>query len=157
MNDTQAFPSAPTADALSGLYRRLEERHGFAVLNDEAAFDAFAAGEGDRLVLFAEDPAKFPETWDVAVVLPEVVKPLAGRISAAVLSIEAARRVATRYGIKLWPALVFLRGGEYVDVLEGMKNWDTFAREVPAMLTKPVSRAPSIGIAVNSIGGSACA
>lgn len=156
MNDSLTFPSAPTADALAGLCSTLQFRHGFAVLNDEVAFAAFAGLEGDGVALFAEDPARYPETWDVAVVLPEVVKALNGRVRAGVLGIETARKLAPRYGIKHWPALVFLRGGEYVGTLEGMQNWETYAREVPAILSRPTSRPPTIGIPVAGADKSSC-
>ena len=67
------LPLPPTADDFNVLMDRMAERHGFAHLDAEN-FDEFARGQGDRVVLFAEDPVRVPETWDVAVVLPEVLK-----------------------------------------------------------------------------------
>lgn len=138
---------SPTLDAFVALTERLAERHGFDRL-DEAAFEAFAAGAGDRVVLFAEDPARVPETWDVAVVLPEVLKTLGKRLHAGVLDIASARRLAPRFGFRTWPALVFLRDGGYVGTIEGMRDWGVYLAEVSAMLGKPVGRAPCIGITV---------
>ena len=138
---------SPTLDAFVALTKRLTERHGFARL-DEAAFEAFAAGAGDRVVLFAEDPARVPETWDVAVVLPEVLKTLGKRLHAGVLDVTSARKIAPRFGFRTWPALVFLRDGGYVGTIEGMRDWDMYLAEVSAMLGKPVGRAPSVGITV---------
>ncbi|PIV76734.1 MAG: hydrogenase, partial [Rhodocyclales bacterium CG17_big_fil_post_rev_8_21_14_2_50_68_7] len=63
-----------------------------------------------------------------------------------------ARRLAPRYGFGIWPALVFLRDGGYVGVIEGMRNWQEYRREVAAMLDRPVRRAPVPGAAVRAEG-----
>lgn len=145
------LPLSPTADDFNVLMDRMAERHGFAQLDAEN-FDEFAAGPGDRVVLFAEDPVRVPETWDVAVVLPEVLKRLGGRLLAGVLDVASARKLAPRYGFSTWPALVFLRAGAYVGAIEGMRDWDVYLCEMSAMLDKPAGRAPSLGIAVRSEG-----
>ena len=145
------LPLSPTADDFDALMGRLAERNGFARL-DAGNFEAFAAGPGDRVVLFAEDPVRVPETWDVAVVLPEVLKSLGGRLQAGVLDIDSARRLAPSYGLRVWPALVFLREGGYVGAIEGMRDWDVYLREMSAMLEKPVGSAPTVGIAVRAEG-----
>lgn len=142
-------PCTPSLRALATMVDRLETRHGFARL-DAASFEAFAAGPGDRVVLFAEDPLQVPETWDVAIVLPEVLKSLGGRLTAGVLDLASARALAGRYGLRTWPALIFMRDGGYVGAIEGMRDWDVYLREVAAMLDKPVGRAPSVGIAVRA-------
>lgn len=146
-------PLSPTLDAFAVLLDRFEKLHGFARL-DEAGFEEFAAASGDCVVLFAEDPARVPETWDVAVVLPEVLKGLDGRLRAGVLDMASARRLAPRYGFGTWPALVFLRDGAYVGVIEGMRDWAVYRREVFAMLDKPAGRAPTLGVAVRAEGAS---
>jgi hydrogenase-1 operon protein HyaE len=48
------------------------------------------------------------------------------------------------------PALLFLRDGAYVGVIEGLRDWSEFVAEVRQMLAAPVSRPPSIGIAVTA-------
>lgn len=146
MNES-TLPLSPTADDFNVLLDRLAERHGFVQLDAEN-FEDFAAGAGDRVVLFAEDPVRVPETWDVAVVLPEVLKRLGGRLQAGVLDVASARGLAPRYGFTTWPALVFLRAGSYVGAIEGMRDWDVYLREMAAMLDKPAGRVPSLGIAV---------
>lgn len=145
------LPLSPTADDFNVLMDRMAERHGFAHLDAEN-YDEFARGQGDRVVLFAEDPVRVPETWDVAVVLPEVLKRFGGRLQAGVLDVASARALASRYGFSTWPALVFLRAGAYVGAIEGMRDWDAYLREMAAMLDKPAGRAPSLGITVRSEG-----
>lgn len=145
------LPLSPSADDFNVLMDRLAERHGFVQLDAEN-FEDFAAGAGDRVVLFAEDPVRVPETWDVAVVLPEVLKRLGGRLQAGVLDVASARGLAPRYGFTTWPALVFLRAGSYVGAIEGMRDWEVYLREMAAMLDKPAGRVPSLGIVVRSEG-----
>ncbi len=145
------LPLSPTADDFDALMDRMAERHGLAQL-DTKNYDEFAAGAGDRVVLFAEDPVRVPETWDVAVVLPEVLKHLGGRLRAGVLDVASARALGPRYGFSTWPALIFLRAGAYVGAIEGMRDWDVYLREMSAMLDKPAGRAPSLGIAILNEG-----
>lgn len=148
--------AAPSLDALAGLIERLECTHGVVAL-DAAGLDAFAAGDGDALILLTDDPARSPETWDVAVVLPEVLKTFGDRVRAAALMPAASREVAARFGVTSYPAQLFLRGGEYVGVLEGMLDWDVWGAAVARKLDTPAGRAPSIGIPVRGAdAGSGC-
>lgn len=142
-------PHAPALTALDRLLDRLETQHGLVRL-DAAGFEQFAAGPGDRVVLFAEDPVRVAETWDVAVVLPEVLKEVGRRIAAGVLDPASAHALAPHYGVRTWPALLFLRDGGYVGALEGMRDWDVYLREVASMLDRPAGRAPGVGVAVHA-------
>ncbi len=144
------------ADRLAGLFQRHAEQRGYAQLADAAAAEAFIAGSGDRVLLLADDPRLVPESWDVAVILPDALAPVAERIAVGLVSPAAAKAVAARYAVSLWPALLFLRDGQYVGSLEGMRDWAVYAREIPAMLERPVSRAPGVGIPVASATGGAC-
>lgn len=152
--DTLLFkPQPPAPSPVEGFIQRLVEQNGFTRL-DAASLTDFAAAEGDSVILLTYDPVRVPETLDVLVVLPEVLKPHGGRFRCAVMDPEQSQAVKTRFGITRWPALVFQRGGGYVGMIEGMRDWDEFVAEVGAMLDKPVGRAPSIGIAVTTTGGS---
>ena len=150
------FSATPDGDRLLALFQRHAEHHGHAVLTDAAGADAFLAGPGDRVLLLADDPRLVPESWDVAVILPDAVKPVAAKLSVGLALPAVARPIAARYAINLWPALLFVRDGQYVGALEGMRDWAVYAKEIPAMLDKPTSRAPGIGIPVASVGGVSC-
>jgi hydrogenase-1 operon protein HyaE len=54
------------------------------------------------------------------------------------------------------PALLFLRDGAYVGVIEGLRDWNELVGEYDAMLLKPVSRARSIGVAVTATTTKTC-
>jgi len=143
------LPTMPLDERIAGLV----SRHGFTLVDADSAA-AFAAAEGDSIILLTADPQAYPETWDVAVVLPEVLKSIPNRPRAAVADPANSLNIAARFGVKIYPALVFQRGSGFVGVLEGMQDWDAYLRLVPQLLARPVGRAPSIGIPVVTSGGS---
>lgn len=156
MSETVEFSVVRAAEmkaSFDKLLERLRTQCKITLL-DEEGLEAFVMAGGDGMVLFTQEPDQQPETWDVAVILPEVLKFSGDRLRAAIISPDLARKEKARYGITRWPALVFVRDGGYVGAIEGMRNWDEYTREIPEMLQKPVGRAPSIGIPVTSAGES---
>ncbi|WP_238446768.1 hydrogenase [Azohydromonas australica] len=152
-----AVSTAPAEPDTPGVICNLVARHG-AEWVDESSLDAWVAGAGDRVLLLAGDPVRFPEGLDVAVVLPEVRRALGGRFSIGVARRSAEAAVARHFGSNRWPSLVFVRDGSYVHTLPGMHDWDDFVTRVHEALALPPSRIPGIGIAVVSAdAGSACA
>lgn len=137
MTDDLLSSSSSAAERLA----RQAARHGLALL-DAAAFETFAGGEGDRVVLLAEDPVRVPETWDLLVVLSELLKLRPGCYRAGLLEAGAARALAPRHAIARLPALLFLREGAFVGAIEGVHDWEALAREFMAMLARPVRGTP---------------
>lgn len=129
------------------LIEQLFTRHGFSRVEPET-HDAFVAQPGHALLVFTEDPLRYKETLDLAVIAPELAKAFAGRFRTGALLPEAARRIAPRYGFARWPALVLLKNGRYVGAIDGLRNWDEYIEEVQQLLAAEPSRAPSVGIAV---------
>ncbi|MDP2096778.1 MAG: hydrogenase [Hydrogenophaga sp.] len=117
---------------------------------DETTVAAWSAGGGDRVVLLAGDPVRFPEGQDVAAVLPELMKSFANRFAVAVVPRDHEDAVARRYGSQRWPTLLFFRDGQYVTAIAGMQDWDVYLSGVAAALAMPPSRPPTIGIPVVS-------
>ena len=146
-----------TAQVHAPLVRRLAQDFG-ACWVDEHSVAEWAAAGGDRVVLLAGDPVRFPEGVDVAAVLPELMKAFPNRFSVAVVPRESEDAVARRYGSQRWPSLLFFRGGQYVTAIAGMQDWDVYLQGVAAALSMPPSRPPTIGIPVVSqgSGGSSC-
>lgn len=134
---------------VSPLIDRLVSAHGATWLTADNVAD-WAAGGGDRVILLAGDPVRFPEALDVAVVLPELRQHFAQRFAVGVATREHEDAIAKRYGSIRWPALVFVRDGQYVTVLSGMLDWDVYVERVAEALAMPVSRAPTIGIPVRN-------
>ena len=151
--------AAPDATAqVPAVVRRLID-DGHAVFVDERSLDGWLAAGGDCVVLLAGDPVRFPESLDVAVVLPELARLAAGRfgrtLRAAVATRDSEDALARRFGSQRWPALLWLRDGGYVTTLSGMMDWDGYVASVADALAQPTKRAPSIGIPVNAAGGPA--
>ncbi|MDR2155569.1 MAG: hydrogenase [Burkholderiaceae bacterium] len=141
-----------TAEPHVPLVRRLADNFGAAWV-DESSVAAWIAEGGDRVVLLAGDPVRFPEGVDVAVVLPELMKAFPERFTVAVVPRDHEDALARRYGAQRWPTLLFFRAGQYVTAIGGMRDWDVFLKEIDAALRMPPSRPPTIGIPVVSQAG----
>ena len=108
-----------------------------------------ASQHGDHVLLFAGDPIRFPESVDVAVVLPELQKASAsvGRpFGMAVAVPDTAEALAKKFGSQRWPTLMFFRDGDYVTTLSGMHDWTDYLALLAQALATPKGRAPTIGI-----------
>jgi hydrogenase-1 operon protein HyaE len=144
------------SDSPAPLMQRLVRECHAQWLDPSSIKDWTAAG-GDRVLLLAGDPVRFPEGQDVAAVLPELYKSLPGRFSVGIVAREHEDEIAQRYGSQRWPTLLFFRDGGYVSALAGMHDWDVFLQKVVDCLQMPVVRAPTIGIPVVSAPtGSGC-
>lgn len=107
---------------------------------DAVNVDAFLAGPGDAVLLFTEDLKQHPESGDVAVILPELMKAFHGRFRAAVVARASERGLQKRFGFARWPALVFVRGGDLVGAITGMHDWEDFVTRVRELLDAPTRR-----------------
>lgn len=141
----------PDTNPAPPLVMRLARNFGAAWV-DETTVAAWSAGGGDRVVLLAGDPVRFPEGQDVAAVLPELMKSFPNRFQIAVVPRDHEDAVARRYGSQRWPTLLFFRDGQYVTAIAGMQDWDVYLSGVAAALAMPPSRPPTIGIPVVSQG-----
>lgn len=147
------------AAVLHPLIARLLE-HPAAEPVDSAGFAAFSARPGDVVLFLWSNPERHPEVLDVAVVLPELWKALSPAGSPGfhigVVSEASEREFGVRYGETRRPALVFLRDGAYVGVIQGMQDWQVLLDRARALLATPPSRPPSIGIPVVSATAPGC-
>lgn len=142
--------NAPPAGRLALLLARLAQHHGLVFL-DEASLEAFVQAPGPALLFFPEDPERIPESWDVAAVLPDLLKHLPEPCRAGVIAPDPGRPPHARYGCKRWPALVFLREGAWLGAIEGMRDWAEFLAEARRILAGPARRPPvAIAILVTS-------
>ncbi len=148
-------PRSAMSNNFSGLLDKLAEKHGISDL-DQNGFQAFMDTSGNGVVLLTEEPDTVAESWDMAVIFPELLAAIGANLRAALSRPEGARVLQTRFGLGRLPALLFLRDGGYVGAIEGLRDWSDFVTECAAMLQKPVSRAPTIGIPVSVVAPSAC-
>jgi len=147
-----------TTPPLHPLLQRLVAETGAAVL-DPATFDAWAQQPGAAMVVFAEDPERYKETLDMAVIVPELAACRAGAFRVALLPPAASRALASRYGFARWPAFVMLRDGQYLGAVDGIRDWDVYIGELDRLLAAAPTRPPTVGIPVLAAGaadGASC-
>ena len=136
------------------LVEQMFSRHGCTRV-DADGIDTFLARPGHALLVFTEDPMRYTETLALAVIVPQLQRAFPGRFVTGVLLPDAARQVQRRYGFNRWPALVMLMDGQYVGVIDGLRNWDEYLEELQALLSAAPSRPPTVGIPVRGPGGAA--
>ena len=125
----------------SPLIERLFQEHGFPEVHlDEV--DGFAADAVAGVLFLTGDPVQFPETLDVAVVLPELASAFAGHLRPAVAAREDEKSFQLKYGFRRWPALVFVRDGGYLGVITGIQNWSDYLRQIAGLLEQQAKPPP---------------
>lgn len=102
--------------------------------------DAFLAAGGNSVLFFTEDPKQYPESSDVAAILPELIHAFPGRFRSAVVARESERQLQKRFGFARWPALVFIRDGDTVGAITGVRDWSEFLEKIRSLLESPTRR-----------------
>jgi hydrogenase-1 operon protein HyaE len=117
-----------------------------------ANHDEFTGQAGMNVLFFPGDPETVRDSTDVAVVLPELVHEFAGRFRAGVVldTFGDGKALRQRYGFREFPALVFVRGGEYVGAITRIQDWAEYVAQVSGLLTAPPRRAPGFSVPVVS-------
>lgn len=110
-----------------------------------AEVDGLAAASRTRVLFLTDDPETNRETNDVAVVLPELAMAFSERLEPAVLRRGDEDRVAARFGITVLPALLFLRDGGVLGVIQKMRDWDVFLERTAALLATEAKPLPAAG------------
>jgi len=137
------------------LVTRIVEQFG-ATRVDEESFDGFAAAQGDAVLFFTEDPVRVKETLDLAVILPEIAAAVAPRFRIGVLPPELANAKAALYGVRRWPALVFLRDGGWLGNIEGLRDWSDYIARANELLAGTAHPLPPRVIAIAAPGAAGC-
>ena len=106
---------------------------------------AFVAQTPSVALLYTGDPTLIPESWDACVVLPELAALFPG-VVPAVLDPRESAHAARTYGVGKLPALVVLRDGEYLGVVEGMHDWQPYVVELRRVLAAAPQPVPVAGV-----------
>ncbi|MEX3010545.1 hydrogenase-1 expression HyaE [Hoeflea sp. TYP-13] len=125
----------------SALLQSTIERHGFDTV-DAAGLDVYAQAREHVVLFFPGDAVRLAESDDVAVVLPELIKVFGDRITPAVVPRDSERELQRRYRFNAFPALVFLRNGQYLGVLQRILDWGDYLEQIPEILSREVSDPP---------------
>jgi hydrogenase-1 operon protein HyaE len=131
----------------SPLIESIIEQYQYPVLNEDN-FDAYIQSQDECVLFFTENPTRFPESDDVVMILPELIKEYGNRFNAAVIDQQSQRKLQARYGFKEWPTLVFLRKGKYLGAISRVQDWMDYIVKINQILTSEPKLAPGFAIPV---------
>jgi len=129
------------------LLTQIIDKYKYPVLTEDTV-DEFINSQDECILFFTENPIRFPESNDVAMILPELVKEYANRFTVAVIDQGSQRQLQSRYGFNEWPSVVFLRKGEYLGVISRVQNWGNYITQINTILSSEPKSTPGIGIPV---------
>jgi hydrogenase-1 operon protein HyaE len=116
----------------STLINRLSEELGYPLV-EPATVDDFLAAHHEALLFFPNDPVRYKESDDLAVILPELVKDLDRPLGAAVVAREGEKQLAERFDVWVYPALVLVQDGRYVATIGRVQDWAVYLERIPAL------------------------
>ncbi len=131
--------AGPTSlERLETAITRMQQKHGFVrVAADQPAFPA-----GLAALLLTDDPQRNLEVLDACVILPEALLALGTDVARLVAGPEAAAALMQRFAVARAPAVVFLRDGDYLGSLNGIRNWQEYRDEVARLAAGPARPRP---------------
>ncbi len=124
------------------LVQMLIDDHKYPVIKEEN-LDEWASKHDLTMLFFGGDGERLDETPDVAVVVPMLEQHFAGKIKPAVVAREAERPLQVKYRFNAFPALVFLKGGQYLGCITRMQDWTDYVAMVEEILAKEPTQPPS--------------
>ncbi|MCG7869418.1 MAG: hypothetical protein JAY74_23995 [Candidatus Thiodiazotropha taylori] len=133
----------------SALINALMEQRAVPLV-DEQTLEDFAAKQTHTLLFFTENPQQFPESNDVAVVIPLLMDAFAERFQVAVVARSAEHQLHARFPFDGWPSLVMLKDGAYVGAISKMQDWDVYLAEIERLLSAEPATVKPINIPVVS-------
>lgn len=125
----------------SPLLTRIIAQNGMSVV-DTATLSAFTTDNRFSALLFAGDYERVAESDDVAVILPELVRAFDGAFTAAVVDRNSERELQLRFRINTFPALVFLRDGQYLGAITKVRDWEDYLKEIADILLRDPGTPP---------------
>lgn len=114
--------------------------------------DEFVGVSGMNVLFFPGDPTTVRDSTDVAVVLPELVNAFSGQLRPGVVTdvFGDGKALKRQYGFREYPALVFVRSGDYVGVLTRIQDWGDYLEKITELMTGEPRRPPGFSIPVVS-------
>jgi len=96
----------------------------------------------DQEVLQADKPTlvDFTATWcgpckQIAPIVEELANTYAGTVNVGKLDVDESPGIAQKYGIRSVPTLLFIKGGEVVDKLQGAVGRDVLESKLKSAFT----------------------
>lgn len=134
------------------LIDRLLEELGYADVSP-ANHDEFVNAPGMNVLFFPGDPTTARDATDVAVVLPELVTAFDGQLRPGVVKdvFGDGKALGLHYGLKAYPALVFVRSGDYVGEITRIQDWGDYLEKISELLVRAPRRPPGFSVPVVSV------
>lgn len=126
----------------SPLLQSIIERHGYDVI-EHKALDAIARSRNCVVLFFPGDAERLGESNDVAVILPELYKTFRGAFTPLIVSAASEKALQRRYRFNAFPALVFLRRGEYLGSVQRVLDWADYLEQIRDILSREPSDPPA--------------
>lgn len=139
----------------SPLIKTMIEQYNYPLLN-VGNIDEYIQSQDECVLFFTENPTRFPESDDVAMILPELVKEYGNRFSAAVIEQDSQRKLQARYDFREWPTLIFLRKGEYLGAISRVQDWNDYIMKINDLLTSEPKKVLSIGVPIKTSSATNC-
>lgn len=125
----------------SPLLQSIIDREGYRTVADED-LDAAAEAAPFAMLFLAGDAERIAESNDVAVVVPELDKAFGGVLTPLVAERASEREIQRRYRFNAFPALIFLRRGEYLGAITRIRDWTDYLVEITEILAREPSDPP---------------
>jgi thioredoxin 1 len=105
------------------------------VINVGAPYFVEASFESDVLKSSVPTIVDFTATWCgpcklLAPIVDELAGAYAGRVNVGKVDVDQNPGIAARYGIRSVPTLLFFKGGEVVDKVQGVAGRDAIERKL---------------------------
>ncbi|MCP4301568.1 MAG: hydrogenase-1 expression HyaE [Gammaproteobacteria bacterium] len=115
-----------------------------------ANHDEFVAEPGMNVLFFPGDATIVKDATDVAVVLPELVTAFDGQLRPGVVRdvFGDGKALKRQYGFTEYPALVFLRSGEFVGTIIRIQDWGEYLDKISDLFVAAPARPPGFSIPV---------
>lgn len=123
--------------------KKMLEREGYPELED-SELEPFVRSHRDVVLVFAEGGKRIPEADDLAIILPEIARAFDNRFEVLAVPFSAHRELMLRYRFLKVPTLVFLRNGDYLGAITGLKDWADYLAEVESILASEPSEPPPL-------------
>ncbi len=131
------------------LIQQLIDEHHYPLLKGGEVTD-FLEQHRYSVLFFCNDAKLFPESLDVAVILPELINAFQGNIVPAIITRDDEMKIQRNYGFTTWPSLVFFKDGQYLGVISKVQNWDEYINQIQKLMQQePVLPPVKIALSQN--------
>ena len=121
----------------SPIVENMIARTGIPVVDADSVTD-FIKQSPRAVLFFCADPKRYPESNDVAMVLPELIREF-DNLSGALVAQSCEVELQKQFDFTAWPALAFFKEGQYLGAITGIQNWDDYLEKINALFAKDLS------------------